>query len=496
MDVEQLVVSIGLDPAAFRQGLANVRAGLQQVETGLQQFGAGLQGAGRGAEQAGARGGAALGQMAAKTREVGNAANQMGARLRSLTDSWAANVKGFVAGIAGPLLGMFAVGSITGGYMSDIAKVAEQTGAYSAKLEEQRKKKELLNRVTKQDVELYVKGREALSKFEYAARGVGNELMRSFGGGLSFVVEKLQGLAEWVRRNEGNIVRFLQVTAGTLTAVLLPAIVRVTAAMLANPITWIIAAIVGLIIVIDDLVTYIQGGESAFSDLWAIFGTGPEIAEKLRNAWETLKAAGIALWDGVRAAATAFFSNFGGAFEAARQAFLSFIQFIRNLFSGNFRQAGEDLRNVFARVLEAIKGLFTGWINTIRDAIRGLLDMLPSLDGIKEGASRAWEGLKDFGRGLFGGGEETAAQGAPQAPTLAAAHQVIPSGTALNAAAVPAQITHNEPHETTVTTTLNGGVNVYTQATDAQGIAAAAGGAMRGELGKTGAFAADTGVRQ
>ena len=37
--------------------------------------------------------------------------------------------------IAGPLLAAFSVGKMVQGYISDVAQVAEQTGAYNKKLE-------------------------------------------------------------------------------------------------------------------------------------------------------------------------------------------------------------------------------------------------------------------------------------------------------------------------------------------------------------------------
>lgn len=42
-------------------------------------------------------------------------------------------------------------------------------------------------------------------------------------------------------------------------------------AFLANPVTWLIGAIVGLILLVDDLITYMRGGESALGDFWDPF---------------------------------------------------------------------------------------------------------------------------------------------------------------------------------------------------------------------------------
>lgn len=45
-----------------------------------------------------------------------------------------------------------------------------------------------------------------------------------------------------------------------------------------------------LALVIDDLITYIQGGESAFGDFWKMFGTGDEIGARFKALWEGIKS--------------------------------------------------------------------------------------------------------------------------------------------------------------------------------------------------------------
>ena len=59
-----------------------------------------------------------------------------------------------------------------------------------------------------------------------------------------------------------------------------------------NPLTWIIALLAGLALVIDDLLVYMEGGESQLKDFWALFGTGAELSEKLGKAWDWLKTTG------------------------------------------------------------------------------------------------------------------------------------------------------------------------------------------------------------
>lgn len=88
--------------------------------------------------------------------------------------------------------------------------------------------------------------------------------------------------------------------AVAITAFSIPAIIKMGVALWASlapiivPLGLIIALITGIALVIEDLIVWINGGESAFADLWDnIFG-GVEGAKKLFN---DLKQAFIDLWN-------------------------------------------------------------------------------------------------------------------------------------------------------------------------------------------------------
>jgi hypothetical protein len=81
--------------------------------------------------------------------------------------------------------------------------------------------------------------------------------------------------------------------------------------MLANPITWIVAGLVGLALVIEDLLVWLDGGESALDGFWtALFGS-PEEGKKFFNdildgammLWEDIKSLfgkGKEIWNGMK----------------------------------------------------------------------------------------------------------------------------------------------------------------------------------------------------
>ncbi len=540
MEVDSLVVSLGLDPRDFRAALNQVLAVLRNLDQGLRDFAQGFaegcedalnearQSANSAAQEAGhaAREGQRMGQafrqagetgsqgvnrLADTTTKAAQRAKDAGNSMQNLGRQWGSFLQGIVTRFAAPMAGALSVGAMVGSYLSGVSQVAQMYGRWTPQMEEWRKKQELLSRVNREDIELYRKGKLALMDFQFAMAGLSTTIMRALSPAIRAGIELLHQVADWVRRNEPNIIRFVTVLAGTITAVLLPAFVKLGVAMLANPLTWIIGGIVALAIVIDDLVVYIRHGISEFDDFWAIFGTGEEIAESLGAAWEWLKETGTAVWETLSSSAKTFFGFFEGAIEPLEQILTGFIGFIKALFSGSWKEAGQELRKVFAGVAKYFTALWNGIINAVKAAIQKILDMLPSWEGIKSGASSLLEGGKEFFGGLFGDSEEpqestskrdrleaalplgaraglemrrekepvtasdysrsgfAAGRGAA-IPSYAQRQNPIPPSTALTAVAVPPSVsTSNRNTEISSQTHINQ-LNMYTQATDAEGI--------------------------
>ena len=542
MEVDSLVVSLGLDPRDFRAALNQVLAVLRNLDQGLRDFAQGFaegcedalnearQSANSAAQEAGhaAREGQRMGQAFRQAGETGSQgvnrlantasraaqrAKDAGNSMRNLGRQWGSFLQGLVTRFAAPMAGALSVGAMVGTYLSGVSQVAQMYGRWTPQMEEWRKKQELLSRVNREDIELYRKGKLALMDFQFAMAGLSTTIMRALSPAIRAGIELLHQVADWVRRNEPNIIRFVTVLAGTITAVLLPAFVKLGVAMLANPLTWIIGGIVALAIVIDDLVVYIRHGISEFDDFWAIFGTGEEIAESLGAAWEWLKETGTAVWETLSSSAKTFFGFFEGAIEPLEQILTGFIGSIKALFSGSWKEAGQELRKVFDGVAKFFKELWDGIIKAVKVAIQKILDMLPSWEGIKSGASSLLEGGKEFFGGLFGDSEEpqestskrdrleaalplgaragiemrrekepvtaydyarsgfAAGRGAA-IPSYAQRQNPIPPSTALTALAVPPSVSNTNSKSVDVSNqTSIGAINVVTQATDAAGIA-------------------------
>lgn len=188
---------------------------------------------------------------------------------------------GLAARFAGPIAGAFSINKIVSGYMKDVGEVARMTGRYSQKLEEWRYKRAMLARVTREDIDLYKKCREGVVKFNIAMADLSAKIVREFHPAIKMGVDILNRFSGWVKENEHNIVRFFMVAAGVITAVFIPALVKMGLALLWNPLTGLIIALGILILVLDDLITYARGGRSAFAEFWAKFGTPEEVKQKL-----------------------------------------------------------------------------------------------------------------------------------------------------------------------------------------------------------------------
>lgn len=515
MEIDSLVISLGLDPARLREGLAQVEAAIAQGQAIIADFAQGIQdgyrealqevaeggagaasaveSAGEAAEQAGAqfqaagrRGAQGMEELGNKAQQAAHKARQAGGDVQALGRRIGGFIRGIVTRVVAPLAGALSAGAIMGSYFSDVAQMAEQTGRYTKQLEDATKKKALLARINKEDIELYRKGKLALLDFNIAMAGLSATFMRALSPAIRFGISLLSSLADWVRRNEPNIVRFITVLATIISATLIPTLYKLALAMLANPLTWIIAAIVLLAIVIDDLITYIRGGRSQFDALWSQFGTGEEIAHALGEAWEWLKSVGKALFDTLLSTGQAFISNFSGALKGLEGIVQGVIKFIKALFSGNFEEAGQALREAFESALNFIKGLFMGIFNTIKDAIAELFDMIPSMDSIKSGFSKAWEAAKGITKGFFGGrdGDDKAAAPQPGA---------VPTNAEVTRAGVPVSATTNNTKNIKVDAQNNLTVNLPPGA-DAKAVASAVGNQLQQSNGQV-ALAADGGVR-
>ena len=231
-------------------------------------------------------------------------------------------VKSMAMRWAGPIAGAFSISKMFQSYVQSVSWVAKVTGAYFQKYEDYRYKMAMLSRVTREDIQLYRQYREGLMRFNIAMGDLSMKIVREFYPAFRIALDLLNKFSTWVSGNHDNIIRFLKVTAAVIGTVLIPTILRLTAALLANPLTWFIALLMAVILVIDDFVTYVQGGKSELEELWRAFGTPEELRAKFKDIIEFLKGAkDIGPLLGTIAAITGGILAMGGAVLTVAKAF-------------------------------------------------------------------------------------------------------------------------------------------------------------------------------
>lgn len=313
---------------------------------------------------------------------------------------------GFVA----PVLAAVSVGKMIGGYFSDLAAVAESTGAYNKQLEETRLKKAQLQRVTKDDIEFYKKSREALVKFNISLADFSAAVMRSIMPAMEKMLGWLDKLTSWVSRNPDNIIRFLKILGTVVGTVLIPVFVRWAAVLLANPLAWIVGLVLALALAIDDLVVYLKGGRSSLDALWKSMGLVKGDTETLNRLMGWLKDTGLSLAKALGVLLTGFtaFKVVTSIINGIKIAWTAFTASVwanpLTLALGLVALAAwmlyrnwDDVCSGAQALGEDVADFFVSWGRGIADGFSALSDDIAS----------AWDAVTDFFADLIGQGANT-----------------------------------------------------------------------------------------
>lgn len=181
-------------------------------------------------------------------------------------------------------------------------------------------------------------------------------------------------------------------------------------AFITNPVTLIIAVIAGLLILIDDFMTYIDGGESEFGDFWGAMLKGIDaVSPALQKIWDMLiygtslviefgayvvqylGGGFIDMVELVTAALTLLLGLFTGntslMIEAWRGMVENFVSMFRN-FAMLFQPLANGIVSVFSAMMSAIGSLLSKAYDIITYPFRQAYDWivnafskLPSLIG-------------------------------------------------------------------------------------------------------------------
>ena len=230
-------------------------------------------------------------------------------------------------------------------------------------------------------------------------------IVDGIGALLDIMTKTIQVFVNFVR----FVDRIIEATTGWDVAlgILAASLLWINRAMLiafaTNPIFWVVAAIVVLLLLIDDFMTYLDGGESQFGDFWGSMLEWIDIIKPaLQSVWDLLVVGmGYLIEFGV------FVGKYlGGAFIDALQVIASVLGIIGSIFDGNtelmagywnlmienllsmfqnlamlFEPLAQKLVQIMSKVWDAIVNYISTKISQIISAISGFISSIGSALG-------------------------------------------------------------------------------------------------------------------
>ena len=113
-----------------------------------------------------------------------------------------------------------------------------------------------------------------MGKVKKGFMGIMGVLFRSILPAFTMVTKYVGQFVKYLRKHQTAIKAFFAMVSALVLGMLLPAFLTFFRALLANPITWVILALAALAAVIEDLIVWLEGGDSALEDFWTeLFGS-------------------------------------------------------------------------------------------------------------------------------------------------------------------------------------------------------------------------------
>lgn len=279
-------------------------------------------------------------------------------------------------------------------------------------IDELAKKKDRLFNITQAEIIQAKEYQDQLQKTKTAVQSivtqtalklipVVNQSLKGFNNFLiankALVVEGLTNVFKWILKLGQvftNTFRFLNKVIGWKAALLILvgvlAVVKraMLAAFLTNPIGWVIMLIGALMLAIDDLMTYLDGGESLLGDYWKPF---IEWCKKAIALYKEIEPTIKEVWD--------FVVNF--IIESVN-AIIGVFKILYGVFTGDWELIKQGFQEVGDAILKAFEVPFK-WIKKQYDEyIVPIINAVKNFD-IGQTAKDMWEGTKN----LFGFGNDT-----------------------------------------------------------------------------------------
>ena len=239
-----------------------------------------------------------------------------------------------------------------------------------------------------------------MGKLKKGFMGIMGVLFRSIMPAFTLVTKYVGKFVNYLRRHQTAVKAFFVMISALVLGLLLPTFEMFARALMKNPITWVILALVALALVIEDLIVWMDGGESALDDFWeALFGD----RENAKKTFEDIKERLLKFWNVCKS----FFRYIasGKAWQDMKDHARTAINLIRdrwNIIVRNFKQRIEELKakvkEPFVRMGEAVDRMvervtqFCEEVNAYWEELnRSIGD---KIDWVKQTANDLWETIK------------------------------------------------------------------------------------------------------
>lgn len=217
-----------------------------------------------------------------------------------------------------------------------------------------------------------------MGKIKKGFMGIMGVLFRSLMPAFTIVAKYVGQFVAFIRKHQTAVKAFFVMIATLVMGLLLPSILAFFGALLTNPITWVVLALAGLAAVIEDLIVWMDGGESALDRFWeSLFGD----RENAKKIFEDLK--------------TQFFELTDVIADTAK-GLVKFIKPIAGILAEAFGvlwRILQPLVPVFLQIGKYIAFLFFAPIAAIDLLIAAMMELFQLATGGETLFGRLWEAL-------------------------------------------------------------------------------------------------------
>lgn len=200
----------------------------------------------------------------------------------------------------------------------------------------------------------------------------------------------------------GTIMTVVPKLAGVINTVK-TAFAALNAAMLANPIFLVIAAITALVAAFIYLWNNCNEFKQFWIDLWenikqAAIAVWTALKEFFTAAWQTISSTAQTIWNGLRNFFSALWEGIKTIFNSALNVIKTIVTTYFNVYKTIITTVFNAIKTVVTTILNAIKTVITTVWNTIKNVFTTVLNAIKSV--VSSAFSSMWNGIKNTVSGI------------------------------------------------------------------------------------------------